>query len=385
MRTEKELLQGFKGIEARISRISLYLRNVHAVSQFSFGVWNSRQHVLLAIEAEGEVGFAESIVAVNQPKFDLAAYGREFAELRGCGISEALEKVRARRGLWQERLTELLEMALLDLVGKYLKRPTLRLLGLLPEKSVYGVSVILSSSVKEVEQKAKEARERNRAKFLKLKLFGEVELDQSLILAVRQVCSKEESYLIGDVNGGYCQPNEKRSVRELADKLRILYEAGLNACEDPAYISNKEWVSLQEACGALCLIPDYPLRPARQAIHTILPGMGRIYNVHPATMGSLIDAVLLVEKIKAVGARVMIGDDSLVGPAATVWQQLAMGLGAEWVEAVEKEGDSDFFCRAVVDLATDSRCFPISYKEKNGFGIELNEEILREEAEKVLE
>ena len=77
----------------------------------------------------------------------------------------------------------------------------------------------------------------------------------------------------------------------------------------------------------------------------------------------------------------MIGDDSLVGPAATVWQQLAIGLGAVWVEAVEKERDSDFYYRAVLELATESQRFPISYKEKAGFGIEINESILKEETD----
>ncbi len=41
-------------------------------------------------------------------------------------------------------------------------------------------------------------------------------------------------------------------------------QAGLNACEDPAYISLNDWVKLQTLAGDLSLIPDYPLRPSRK-------------------------------------------------------------------------------------------------------------------------
>ena len=381
MRTETQLLEPFRQIDNKITRITPYLRNVKTVSQFSFGTWNSRQHMILAIAAGEKTGFGESIISTNQPEMDVHIYQSQMAELIGCGVFAAIEQVREQRGKWQEKLTELLEMALLDLAGKCVQMPTITLLGLPERQPVYGVSVILSRNPEEVRQKALAAKAKGRTRFLKLKLFGEEELDRALIRTARQVCPAEECYLIGDVNGGYREHHQEVSLEQIAESLNRLYEAGLDACEDPAYISNSEWVKLQERCRGLCLIPDYPLRPAREALHTLLPGMGGIYNIHPAVMGSLIDAVLLAEKVQEVGAKVMIGDDSLVGPAATVWQQLAIGLGAVWVEAVEKERDSDFYYRAVLELATESQRFPISYKEKAGFGIEINESILKEETD----
>ena len=56
--------------------------------------------------------------------------------------------------------------------------------------------------------------------------------------------------------------------------------------------------------------------------------MGRIYNIHPDSAGSIVDAVVLAGRIRELGAGLMIGDDSLVGPSASIWQQLACGLGA---------------------------------------------------------
>lgn len=80
--------------------------------------------------------------------------------------------------------------------------------------------------------------------------------------------------------------------------------------------------------GDLTLIPDAPMRPARKGINTIAHGMGRIYNLYPSTMGSLTHMAKLANRIRAIGANVMIGDDNLVGPACTAWQQIAVGLGA---------------------------------------------------------
>ena len=73
----------------------------------------------------------------------------------------------------------------------------------------------------------------------------------------------------------------------------------------------------------------------------------------------------------------MVGDDSLVGPAASVWQQLAVGLEAAWVEATEKAEESDFYYKAVISIPTDSSHNPITPKDCHGFGIYLNEDILK--------
>ena len=74
-----------------------------------------------------------------------------------------------------------------------------------------------------------------------------------------------------------------------------------------------------------------------------------------------------------------------MGPSASIWQQLASGLGARWVEATEKRKESDFYYRCVRSLATDSRRNPISISWREGFGIDLDEELLSREADAVAE
>ena len=74
----------------------------------------------------------------------------------------------------------------------------------------------------------------------------------------------------------------------------------------------------------------------------------------------------------------MIGDASLVGPACSAWQQMAIGLGASWVEALEKKEDSEAYLECIVSKAT--------YRDTNGnftadlkpgFGLQIDEDKLR--------
>lgn len=380
-----DILAEFDGINEIIASFRIYLKNIYAVKRFSFGTWTSRQHLILAVKAEGKTGYAESIISVNQPDVPLHNLEEWSGELAGLSVTAALKKLRGQRGVWAEHYVEMTEMALIDLAGKLKGRPALDMLGLMERKPVHGVFVILSDDLEDVAQKARWAAENGRSRFIKVKLFGSNGLDCDIIKTVRACAGDGEVYLIGDVNGGYCMPGKAVFVKDIAEDLKRLRDAGLDACEDPAYLDLGQWVALQASVGTLSLIPDYPLRPSRKAIHEIVPGMGRIYNIHPDSAGSIVDAIALAGRIKELGASLMVGDDSLVGPSATIWQQLAIGLGAAWVEATEKTGESDFYYRAVKQIPTDSRKNPISIECGSGFGIELDEGILEQEADRILE
>ena len=80
----------------------------------------------------------------------------------------------------------------------------------------------------------------------------------------------------------------------------------------------------------------------------------------------------------------MIGDDSLVGPGCTIWQQMAIGLSARWVEATEKEEDSVFYYKCVEQIPTDSHTNPIEFQmDCYGFGIQLDEKKLALAADRI--
>lgn len=360
-------------LDFKIEEVEAYKYNVLAERHFSFGTWTSRQHAFVKIGSQGELGFGENIMAVNDPDISLEKWGGHLKELVGLTIQEAIDLTRTKYDKWGGRCCEMAEMALIDLGGKLLKQSGLEMLNLKGQEAVFGVYVILSDDVDFVTKEAKWAYENKRASYIKVKLFGDLDLDSRIVKAVRDN-TDENTFLIGDANTGYGKPTNNEELDHIAQQLKILFDHGLDACEDPAEMDNEGWIQLQKKVGKLDLIPDVPMRPARVVVHDNIEGMGRIYNIHPGCMESIIDAVKLSNKIKKQGAKLMIGDDSLIGPACTVWQQLAIGLEADWVEALEKDGDSDNFYQSIIDISTQmDEKGAISYdKEKYGFGLDLD-------------
>lgn len=379
-----DIPQVFFNINEKITEIKLYKYNVNAIKKFSFGTWTSRQHIIISIKAGDKFGYGENIITVNEPDVSLTQWCQWLKELKNVSVSEAIIFLRTKMGVWRDRITEMTEMCLIDLAGKVSEQNAVKMLGLKHTEPVHGVYVILSDDLEFVARRAQWAVENNLAAFIKVKLFGRPSLDRAVIKAVRKYAPRKTTYLIGDVNGGYCMPNEDATIQQISQNLKTLYQAGLDACEDPAYLDNNKWVELQEQCEGLALVPDYPMRPAWDAVKTMLPNMGRIYNIHPGSANSIFDAIILANHIHEIGAKLMIGDDSLIGAGCTIWQQLAQGLSAAWVEATEKPVESDSFYSCVEFLATNSKAAPITVNnEVAGFGAVLNNAKLAANANEV--
>lgn len=373
----EKIYSSMENINAKITEIKLFKYNVEAVRKFSFGVWTSRQHIFIAVKTKEHTGYAENIITINEPNVSLDDFKAWSEALVGLTVTEALLKLRENLGIWRDRYTEMTELALVDLAAREKHMSALELLGLEERHSVPGAYVILNDDPEFVSRKTKEAVDKGISAVIKVKLFGKIDVDLAVIKAVRRFTKRGETQLIGDVNTGYRCKGDERSVDEIANDLKLLYEAGLDACEDPADLTVSEWVELQSKVKPLSLIPDAIMRPSWESIKFIVKGMGDIYNIHPGSAGSLLDAITLAKKVKSLGAELMLGDDSLVGPACTCWQQLAIALGACWVEATEKEEDSDRFFDCVLHSDTDSSVNPIKYESSNnGFGLMLDEEKL---------
>ncbi len=368
-----------------IDTVRIYKFNIFAKKQFSFGTWHNRQHLFLKLGSEGKTGWAECVMSTNKPDINLFDAASCFEQLRGKSVSEAFTIIRSVFGAWKYIFTETAEMALIDLRGKLTKKSAVDLLVLENRNPVPGIYVILSKDADEVHEKTAIALASNRDSVIKMKLFGDVELDRKLISAVRSLALRERTILIGDVNYGYSDALDF-SMEKLGIQLIMLHTAGLDACEDPAEMPIFNWVRLQEFVSPLKLIADSPLRPSRKAQKIIRRDMCEIFNIHPDAAGSIFDAVILGEKIKGESGSLMIGDDSLIGPGCSAWQQLAIGLGADFVEATEKDVESDFYREALYHDGIDYRDgFYYLRKDAHGFGVELDEDVLSFHAAQILD
>jgi L-alanine-DL-glutamate epimerase-like enolase superfamily enzyme len=381
--------KALEGRDAKIESITAYAIPVDAERRFSYAVQKGRLHVFLRFTAGGHHGWTElnvtSAMAADKVPGYIASQLKWYGELKGLTVADALKAVVAKRPKGVREM-EVAEMALLDLAGRLTGKPTIELLGLTGKEPVPGVFCILSDDPAEVEKLAKLALEQKLSTHMKVKLYGKVDTDLAVIRAARKVIGPD-AFLVGDVNGGYRPKQTDEGIEAIADALRQLHAAGLSACEDPAYMTIAQWEALQAAIGGLALLPDVPVRPAWSAPQQINPGMGRIFNMHPGCMGSVMETVTLGHLIQSWDRKLMVGDASLVGPACPAWTQMAIGLGADWVEAIEKPQENDVFQRCLrknaVGRTPDGRFF--LRENLPGWGIEIDETKLRELAASVVE
>lgn len=369
-------------VNQTIQSLKLFKINVLAQRRFSFGTWTSRQHIFIQVQTPKHTAWAENIISTNRTDISLEEWAEYAKQYKGKTLDEAWQLTRSRVGLWPDKYLELMEFAIVDLLSKEDNKTALDYLKLPGRAPVPAVFVLLTDALEEIQEGTKRATEKGYT-HLKVKLFTDHALNKVIIKTVRAVNS--DIYLIGDINCGYENSGTKEDLESLRLNLQELSDLGLDACEDPAYLSVEDWGWVQSRLDKLSLIPDYPMRPSRHSIHQINSQMGQIFNIHPGSCGSVVDGIRLGQKIHAMNRGLMIGDDSLIGPACSLWQQLAVGLSAQWVEAVEKDGDSDGYRKAVISLPTKQQDGKIHYAPQcTGFGLELDEGKIRQEANETL-
>ena len=372
-------------LNEKITKIELFRYDINIPRYFSWGTWHNRQHLFIKISSGEFYGWTETPASKNNPDFKPTDWVSYLEKFKGVTIGEAQKLLASEQVLGSKRslkMLESLDMGLLDLLGRLQNISALELLGLNGTKPVPGLYCILDKDEKKVREEAEKSIEQNLGHHMKFKMYGDEEVDKKLLRTIRDVLG-DEAVVISDANKGY---EKWRSLDELKGILDRFKANGLNAIEDPANLKPIEWVQLQEMVGDLALIPDAPMRPAWKGLETITIGMGKIYNLHPSTMGSLNHTAQLAEKVKDIGAKVMIGDDSLVGPACSAWQQIAIGVGATWVEAIEKKEDSKIYLECLQSSATKKEANGFySYKPVPGFGLVIDTDRLKKVSELYIE
>ena len=88
----KKILENLIGVKSKIISITLYKYNVEAIRKFSFGTWTSRQHVIISIETDNNIGYGENIITTNEPNVSLLEWESWSFELIGKSVSDADRK-----------------------------------------------------------------------------------------------------------------------------------------------------------------------------------------------------------------------------------------------------------------------------------------------------
>lgn len=370
--------------EPKISGIDFYLINVETPRHFSFGDWNSRQHLFLRVRSGNFEGWGECVLSANNPDIDLKKCADAMKPASGKTPSEVLQYMRENRDFLPWKEYEALNMALWDICAKIKNVPAVKLLGFSQNIPVNGMFCILENDPKKVVERAEEAKKSGFSRYIKLKIFGNAELDCKLISALRGAMGNE-CFIVADANCGY---RGFDNLKELSKTLKKLRRAGLDALEDPAKLNDSDMAELQKLCRpfGLSLIPDVNLRPAWRALEFSPKGMGDFYNLHPGCMGDLYDMAQFAKKISSWGTKIMIGDDSLIGPGCAIFQQIAVSSAAAWCEAMEKPSESNVFAECLVESPVEkSRDGKLTVKGRAaGWGLKVDSSKLAEKATRTL-
>lgn len=372
-------------LNEKITKIEIFRYDINIPRYFSWGTWHNRQHLFIKISSGDFYGWTETPASKNNPNYQPTEWVKYLEKFKGLTLGEAQKRLASEQVLGSKRslkMLESLDMALLDLSGRLQNKSAVELLRLKGTNPVPGLYCILDKDENKVRKEAEKSIEQNLGHHLKFKMYGDEKVDLKLLKTIRDVLG-DEAVVISDVNKGY---KKWKSLDELKSILNRFKANGLNAIEDPAHLKIEQWIQLQQMVGDLTLIPDAPMRPAWKGINTIKKGMGHIYNLHPSTMGSLTHTAKLAHKVKEIDAKVMIGDDSLVGPACSAWQQIAIGVGATWVEAIEKKEDSKIYLECLQSAATKKEPNGYySFKPAPGFGLEIDTDRLKKVSELYIE
>ena len=374
---EKKVLRQLEPLEETVDAIEFYGVRVNAERRFSYGVQPHRTHLFVRFISANKNGWAEvnlGTISDDVTMDELAEHFSWYRNLIGKSLPDALDEIIKSRDQQSWKSLEMAEIAVLDLAGRHLGKSALELMSLNERAPVPGLFAILSDDPIQVKRQAALALEQNLRSHLKVKLYGKTDIDQAVVRAAREVYGPE-AYLIGDVNMGYRRKgNADTKISEIEEHLLRLRKCGLSACEDPAEMTASEWADLQQRVGSLDLIPDVPMRPSWKALRDFESESGNVFNLHPGSMGSILQTVELAQTIKSQGKRLMIGDASLVGPGCTVWEQMAIGLGADWVEAIEKPQESNVIqeCQTANAVRRNAQGLFELNSKAGGFGLEVD-------------
>ena len=367
----------------KIEEINLFLINVKKERYFSFGVWKNRQHVMINIKGANQTGWGETKVSSNQPDFDLSKWSEAFQKIKGMNLIDGIEEVRNQflQGQWKPIVTEGLLMTLYDLMGKIENKPTIKIWGLEGQDPVPAIFCILEKEEEMVVKQAQIAKDQNLHRYVKIKMFGDFEIDKKNVSALRKFLGPD-AFILGDPNRGY---DHVKDLNELSQFMVALHEAGMDGVEDPSNLKKEELIFLQSNVGKLSIVPDHIMRPAAKSIEYFDDRMGNYFNLHPKCMGTFEEVNQLAKVIKKSGKGIMIGDSSLIGAACTFWQQIAIGNKASWVEAMEKPQEQDAFINCIEEKATQLDAQgKVTVHFKPGFGLKVNETKLKSFADKYL-
>jgi len=329
---------------------------VDSPMHFSQNPRENRQHMILRMKAGENEGWGEAVLTVNNPSVNfessefkiVADYLKKF---KGVSAQEGLNHLKTHDCEMALGISEMLNMALLDIVGKERGVAAVRLMGFNEISKVAGSFSICEDEPDKIGEKIVLAKRQNLTAHMKMRIFGDIALDEKLVATLRKAV-KPDTFIVVDATRTYTIKDA--DLQPLEEIIKRLAQAGANAIEDLASVPEErlpEIRNLGKKYGVI-IISDRYIRDSQKALKKNLKGSADLFNLHPGDMGNFYCVSALVTKIKSFGGEICIGENSLIGPGCTVYQQIAIAVGAQWVETTEKPHENSVFLNAIVEEST---------------------------------
>jgi L-Ala-D/L-Glu epimerase / N-acetyl-D-glutamate racemase len=248
-------------------------------------------------------------------------YGRYGESVEGVVVAIEACSGAIARGLCRTDLVTLLpagaarnalDCALWDLEAKRSGKPAAALAGLPP---LHPVQTALTISLGPPAPMAAQAREVKDYPLLKLKLGGDG--DQERLEAVREAAPKVR--LIADANEAW-QPNDIESL------LAAAAAAGVELVEQPLPAGNDDLLAHIERRVPICADESVHDRASLER----LVGRYDAVNIKLDKAGGLTEALLVAERARTLGLKVMVG--SMVATSLAMAPALLLAQDADWVD-----------------------------------------------------
>jgi L-alanine-DL-glutamate epimerase-like enolase superfamily enzyme len=248
-------------------------------------------------------------------------YGRYGERVEGVAASIQACAGAIARGLSRTDLVAILsagaarnalDCALWDLEAKRSGKPAAVLAGLPP---LHPVQTAFTLSLGTPEAMAQQAREAKHYPLLKLKLGGEGDAER--LEAVREAAPKV--HLIVDANEAW-QPNDTESL------LAAAAAAGVELVEQPLPAGNDDLLAHIERPVPVCADESVHDRVSLER----LVGRYDAVNIKLDKTGGLTEALLVAERARALGLKIMVG--SMVATSLSMAPPLLLAQDADWVD-----------------------------------------------------
>lgn len=128
-------------MDEKIIGIQVFEYDVPSCFHYAHGKMIKCRYGLLKITTSEQTGWGECIMSINENQFDLIKWSTFLYKLKNMSLKGAYKTIQLHKALWGKAKTELVEMALLDLIARLQKKKFSEFIGIQKEAAVTSLVV----------------------------------------------------------------------------------------------------------------------------------------------------------------------------------------------------------------------------------------------------